>query len=149
MHARMRDFIMTGSPRSLRSLAMIKSTIPSSPPLEGCRAAAGWSENARKCYILVIASETKQSSQLCTRECATLLFTGSPRSQCSLEITKSATPSSPPLEGCRAAAGWSENTRTRSHSVPGYAAPHTSVIASETKQSSKLCTRVCATLFAL
>ena len=32
------------------------------------------------CFIIfVIASETKQSSQLCTRECATLLFTGLPR----------------------------------------------------------------------
>ena len=69
--ARMRDFIMTGSPRSLRSLAMTKSTAPSSPPLEGCRAAAGWSENTRKCYTSVIASAAKQSSKLCTRANAT------------------------------------------------------------------------------
>ena len=30
-----------------------KSTVPSSPPLEGCRAAAGWSENTRMYYILI------------------------------------------------------------------------------------------------
>ena len=53
MHARMRDSIITGSPRSHCSPAMIKSTTPSSPPLEGCRAAAGWSENSRKCCILI------------------------------------------------------------------------------------------------
>ena len=43
----------------------------------------------------------------------------------------------PSMEGCRAAAGWSESSRTSSHSVPRYAAPHIPVIASETKQSSK------------
>ena len=35
MHARMRDFIMTGSPRSQCSLAMTKSTTPSSPLWRG------------------------------------------------------------------------------------------------------------------
>ena len=44
------------------------------------------------------------------------------------------------MEGRRAAAGWSESSRTSSHSVPRYAAPYIPVIASETKQSSKLCT---------
>ncbi len=29
------------------------------PSMEGCRAAAGWSENARKCYTLVIASHRR------------------------------------------------------------------------------------------
>ena len=91
------------------------------------------------------------------------------------------------MEGCRAAAGWSESSRKRFRSVPRYAAPHTSVIAShrrwrgnpvnyarayapcaypricsncasacfhilgfiasETKQSSKLCRRVCVRLY--
>ena len=40
------------------------------PSMEGRRAAAGWSENTRMCYTLVIASAAKQSSQLCTRVCA-------------------------------------------------------------------------------
>ena len=64
MHARMRDFIMTGSPRSRCSLAMTKSTTPSSPPLEGCRAAAGWSEKPRQCHIFVIASHRRWRGNL-------------------------------------------------------------------------------------
>ena len=67
MHARMRGHIAsTGSPRSQCAPAMIKSTIPSSPLWRGCRAAAGWSENARKyCHAathtlsLVIASHRR------------------------------------------------------------------------------------------
>ncbi len=63
------------------------------PSMEGCRAAAGWSEGSRKYYhpyaapkknthSLVIASETKQSSQLCTHANACdFIMTGSPRSR--------------------------------------------------------------------
>ena len=42
--------------------------------MEGCRAAAGWSENTRKCNTLVIASAAKQSSKLCTRANARLYY---------------------------------------------------------------------------
>ena len=47
-----------------------------------------------------------------------IIFTGSPRSRCSPAMTKSTVPSSPPLEGCRAAAGWSENARNYCHTAP-------------------------------
>ena len=70
-------------------IAMIKSTVPSSPPLEGCRAAAGWSENTRKSNTSVIASAAKQSSKLCTHAYACdFIMTGSPRSLRSLAMTK-------------------------------------------------------------
>ena len=52
----------TGSPRSRCSLAMTKSTIPSSPLWRGCRAAAGWSENTRKSNTSVIASHHRWRS---------------------------------------------------------------------------------------
>ena len=35
------------------------------PSMEGCRAAAGWSEKPRKCHIFVIASVTWQSLFCC------------------------------------------------------------------------------------
>ena len=99
-HALMRDFIMTGSPRSQCSPARIKSTTPSSPPLEGCRAAAGWSESSRKRFRSVpryapthtpLSLRVKRSNPVNyarTRMRATLLFTGSPRSLRSLAMTR-------------------------------------------------------------
>ena len=45
--------------------AMTNSATLSSPPLEGCRAAAGWSEKPRQCHIFVIASVTWQSLFCC------------------------------------------------------------------------------------
>ena len=44
----------------------------------------------------------------------------------------------PSMEGCRAAAGWSENARKRFRSVPRYAAPHISVIASHRRWRGNL-----------
>ncbi len=94
-------------------------------------------------HTLVIASETKQSSNLCpARMRGHIASTGSPRSLRSLAMTKSTVPSSPLWRGAaqrRGGQSGQESITTLPHTL-------SLVIASETKQSSKLCTRVCATL---
>ena len=73
---------------------------------------ACWSESARKyCHAaphtIVIASETKQSSQLCTHANACdFIMTGSPPVTAFPREDKKHRAKFPSMEGCRAAAGW-------------------------------------------
>ena len=73
MPARMRDFIMTGSPRSRCSLAMTKSTIPSSPLWRGAAQRRGGQrsqDSATSLSLRAIADGAAISSvSLCSIMC--------------------------------------------------------------------------------
>ena len=71
-----------------------------------------------------------QSSKLCRRVCDTYRIHWIATVAMLPREDKKHHTQFPSMEGCRAAAGWSESSRTSSHSVPRYAAPHISVIAS-------------------
>ena len=105
------------------------------PSMEGCRAAAGWSEGSRMPFLSVpgyapthtpLSLRAKRSNPVnyAPRVCADISqYTGSPRSRCSLAMTKSTTPSSPLWRGAAQRRGGQRVQECLSSLSPGTPPP--------------------------